>query len=202
MRLLYRTILKSLFLLLFPVVAIAGDQRFICSYKNIKGGANIVDIYFDIKNGTSRISSDLERESGDAVKMQDTIISTVRSRNSTYVYTVNRKTLDFKFDFISTLVNQKKVFTGICELHPRQTLSTSEQCESTSDFAESAMRGRQNGVAISKALAIVENIDYYERIVKEAYEHPRIHSEAAKKEMIEDFRDSWHLKCLKSTFSQ
>lgn len=83
---------------------------------------------------------------------------------------------------------------------------TKDFCRAFSNTAEAAMYARQNGTAMSTLMdhlkgggplknEIVKSL--VEDVVMEAYSSPRHTSENTKHKAIQDFRDSWHLKCLK-----
>jgi hypothetical protein len=78
-----------------------------------------------------------------------------------------------------------------------ETMEKSDYCETISELAEQIMTTRQNGVSLSDALGISE-LDLVRAMVMNAWETPRYSMESLSQREIDDFRDKWHLLCLKS----
>jgi hypothetical protein len=70
-------------------------------------------------------------------------------------------------------------------------------CGMISKLSEQIMSSRQKGVSLSTALGIAKS-DLIRMIVMDAWESPRYSSETVSQREIDDFRDKWHLLCLKS----
>jgi hypothetical protein len=70
-------------------------------------------------------------------------------------------------------------------------------CEMISKLSEQIMSSRQKGVSLSTVLGIAKS-DMVRTIVMDAWETPRFFMESLSQREIDDFRDKWHLLCLKS----
>lgn len=72
-----------------------------------------------------------------------------------------------------------------------------EYCEVISRLSEKVMESRQAGVPLSNALGVAKT-DLSRMMVLEAWQTPRYSIESLSQREIDDFRDKWHLLCLKS----
>ncbi len=70
-------------------------------------------------------------------------------------------------------------------------------CEGIADLAGAVMSARQAGVSLSRSLELVEGNDAMKIMVINAYEMSRMHTEEFQQRMVEDYRNLWHLACLK-----
>ncbi|WP_312325676.1 hypothetical protein [Stenotrophomonas sp.] len=76
--------------------------------------------------------------------------------------------------------------------------STAEHCENDSAAAERIMKARQTGVAMSTVMTTATKYgEPFVGYVQAAYEMPRLSTDAAKDEAIEEFRDHAYGDCLK-----
>lgn len=76
--------------------------------------------------------------------------------------------------------------------------STAELCLGESTAAERIMTARQAGVAMSTVMAVAtKQGEPYIGFVREAYETPRLSTDAAKELVEGEFRDSAYSNCLK-----
>ena len=71
-------------------------------------------------------------------------------------------------------------------------------CEAVAGQAELVMKARQVGVSLSEALEAVGDNEMGRVMVINAYELSRMHTEEYQQRMISDYRNLWHLACLKS----
>lgn len=78
-----------------------------------------------------------------------------------------------------------------------EPVETDEYCETISQLSEQVMISRQRGAPLSETLGISE-LDIVRTIVMDAWETPRFFMESLSQREIDDFRDKWHLTCLKS----
>lgn len=81
-------------------------------------------------------------------------------------------------------------------------VNTDVKCAAISALAESTMTARQNGVSMSYMMDMVGEsepwlVEIARPLVIAAYEHNRYHSWKVQRQKIEDFRDEWHLTCIK-----
>lgn len=76
-------------------------------------------------------------------------------------------------------------------------MNTDELCDGLSSLSEKIMEARQAGVSLSNALGIVQT-EATRMIVMDAWESPRYSTESVIQREIEDFRDRWHLTCLRA----
>ena len=76
-------------------------------------------------------------------------------------------------------------------------MNTDEMCDGLSSLSEKIMEARQAGVSLSNALGIVQT-EATRMIVMDAWESPRYSTESIIQREIEDFRDRWHLTCLRA----
>lgn len=79
--------------------------------------------------------------------------------------------------------------------------ASDDHCTNIAMLAESVMDSHQAGVSISEVLgsakeAGIEGI--IQPMVIEAYDSPRFSTEPMKKKKVGEFRDKWHLRCLKT----
>lgn len=68
-------------------------------------------------------------------------------------------------------------------------------CEKISSLAQSIMKSRQAGVAMSDAIRVADGNTGIEGIVIAAYEKPRYSTASVQKRTIEEFRDEIYLTC-------
>lgn len=76
-----------------------------------------------------------------------------------------------------------------------------EKCAALALLAEATMQSRQAGVSLSQMLGIIETDDsaaIFRTITLDAYDRPRMNMAENQQRMISDFRDEWHLLCMKA----
>ena len=71
-------------------------------------------------------------------------------------------------------------------------------CDMVAMLAETAMRGRQASVPLGTMLEAVEDMPVGREIVLMAYERPRFNSPSVQQSETDDFRDQWHVECLRA----
>ena len=76
--------------------------------------------------------------------------------------------------------------------------TTDGLCGMVAMLAETSMRARQEGVALGTILETVETLPIGREIVLMAYERPRYNTPSVQRAEIADFRDQWHVECLRS----
>lgn len=77
-------------------------------------------------------------------------------------------------------------------------------CESAGLLAESIMEVRQAGGSLSSMMEPSDSQspgfrEIHRAMIIEAYDEPGYSSESVRQRVIADFRDRWHLLCLKDT---
>jgi hypothetical protein len=83
------------------------------------------------------------------------------------------------------------------------TPQAKEYCESVSGLAYSIMSNRQSGVAMSEVLKVDKDDDkVFQHMVLEAYKSPRYVTPEVQMQSKEDFRDKWHLRCVRSLMAK
>lgn len=82
-----------------------------------------------------------------------------------------------------------------------ETLKKDDYCEKISEISEAIMESRQRGVSLSNALG-TSPLDIVRTIVLDAWESPRYSTESVVQREVDDFRDQWHLVCLKAMRDQ
>lgn len=65
------------------------------------------------------------------------------------------------------------------------------------DNAEVIMKAHQKGMAMGEVIAIMDGENDLE-IIKSAYSEPRFSTERNKANAVAEFRDRWHLMCLRA----
>lgn len=97
----------------------------------------------------------------------------------------------------------KKMFIAAVMMMFSAVAFAADLCESSAGMAYSVMIARQNGVPLSKVLAVVPPDEPAASIVKDivmqAYSTPRYSHEDNRVEAAENFRDTVHVACLKAT---
>lgn len=78
-----------------------------------------------------------------------------------------------------------------------EKLENDNYCETVSNLSENIMKSRQRGASLSDALGI-SPLEIVRTIVLDAWETPRYSMESLSQREIDDFRDKWHLLCLKA----
>jgi hypothetical protein len=74
-----------------------------------------------------------------------------------------------------------------------------DTCARIGEFAESTMGARQSGAALSRVIAVTNDLPpLFRAIVLEAYEQPRYQSEMHKNREIQDFRNKWESACYRA----
>lgn len=73
-------------------------------------------------------------------------------------------------------------------------------CKNAQDIAESIMKGRQQGVAMSKMMEVAEGdaANILEALIIEAYDRPRYSTEKMQQRSVQGFRDDVYLECVKA----
>lgn len=88
------------------------------------------------------------------------------------------------------------------ENHDEAEAATNDQkCEFLGKFAEIFMTSRQIGMPLSTALESIPDSPLSEvmrTMILEAWGHPVYSTESISQSTISEFRDKWHLSCLKS----
>lgn len=77
-------------------------------------------------------------------------------------------------------------------------------CDMYGGVAASTMSARQAGVSLSDMMKTSDSqspglSEISRHMIIEAYDEPEYSSELVKQRVIADFRDRWHLRCLKDT---
>jgi hypothetical protein len=70
-------------------------------------------------------------------------------------------------------------------------------CVALGEYSRTVMDARQTGVALSKIMEIVKGDDIHTRIVLDAYEQPRFHSDEFRQTAIQDFGNKWETMCYR-----
>lgn len=70
-------------------------------------------------------------------------------------------------------------------------------CDEISALAEAIMTARQSGVSLGQAMSIADGNGGVEEMVIKAWEIPRYSTAQVQRREIEDFRDQWHLVCVR-----
>lgn len=65
------------------------------------------------------------------------------------------------------------------------------------DNAEIIMKARQSGMAMGEVISIMDGENDLD-IIKSAYSEPRYSTEECKDVAVSNFRDKWHLMCLRA----
>lgn len=80
-----------------------------------------------------------------------------------------------------------------------------DACTNISEMAASVMLAHQNGVPMSTSVEIANSTgveavsELAMSMIMEAYGSSRWHTEKSKMRAVSDFRDKWHMACLKSS---
>lgn len=82
--------------------------------------------------------------------------------------------------------------------NPVEDETSDRVCARVAQLAGVFMAGRQNGMALSKALEIAGDNGLARLLVMEAWAQPRMQVEENQRRSIEEFRDTWHLACLQA----
>lgn len=77
------------------------------------------------------------------------------------------------------------------------SMENEEYCEAISRLSEGIMKSRQAGVSLSDSLGIAQT-EVTRMIVLDAWESPRYSTKSVIQREVDDFRDKWHLGCLKA----
>ena len=74
-----------------------------------------------------------------------------------------------------------------------------DPCARIGSFAAEVMATRQSGAALSRVLAITDDMpSIFRKIVLEAYEEPRYQSELHKQRSAQDYRNRWESACYRA----
>jgi hypothetical protein len=71
-------------------------------------------------------------------------------------------------------------------------------CEVVAQAAEAMMESRQRGASLSSALATAGDDGRAREIAINAWERPRYATPEYQRMQVENFRDAWHVACLRS----
>lgn len=72
-----------------------------------------------------------------------------------------------------------------------------ETCSSIAEVARVTMLARQSGVPLRSMMKIAAD-KTIEDIVTEAYGHPAYRTSEVQEKTIQDFEDTWYLRCIKA----
>ena len=71
-------------------------------------------------------------------------------------------------------------------------------CPLIAQLAESLMQSRQNGASLQQGLNVSGDDPLMREIVLSAWEEPRYNGPALRQQVVNDFRDRWHLNCVRA----
>ncbi len=100
--------------------------------------------------------------------------------------------------FVMVGMSMLNVAQAVPSVDPDSKENWRERCDSISTLAGSIMEARQEGIAMSNAMKIADGNKLAELMVAGAFDTPRYGTADYKKRTIEEFRDSWYLKCTKT----
>lgn len=72
-----------------------------------------------------------------------------------------------------------------------------EKCEVYEGLAETVMKKRQHGAAMSDLMEIAEDDRFLQRMIRMAYEQPRYNSEEYISKTVSEFSNNFYLACAK-----
>src|SRR5678816_291565 len=73
-----------------------------------------------------------------------------------------------------------------------------EFCPKIAELANGVMVARQNGSPMREVMALADGNDVMVSMVTEAYGHPAYSTSEVQEKTIQDFEDTWYLRCVKS----
>lgn len=89
----------------------------------------------------------------------------------------------------------KKLILVICALSSFGAVAD-DKCQNVADMAEVVMKAHQAGMAMGKAMEILNAGELGTVMIKDAYAKPRFRGADSKLDSVGRFRDEWHLACL------
>lgn len=72
------------------------------------------------------------------------------------------------------------------------------KCEQVAEAAKLIMDARQNGAALQDMLDVAGDNELLIEMSVEAYENPRYSTAEYKRRAVGDYRDQWHVMCLRA----
>lgn len=80
---------------------------------------------------------------------------------------------------------------------PTPGADADETCATYAELAESIMTNRQVGTSLGDLLDVVGDVSPAREMVLSAFEVSRRDSAAGRERAVSEFRDIWHLECLR-----
>lgn len=88
-------------------------------------------------------------------------------------------------------------------------IASEDYCKSLSQIATGVMKLRQIGHDASDLIAVINRLakteserKLYKNLIIEAYETPRFTTDSVRGKVIEDFRDSYYVECMKEVLNR